>query len=187
MLYFGISRTFVRGVPAILSLLNLDTDELKSLATVIVALAIGAVIAAAWSIYDKRYIGSLVRRLLCEGCTSAETAKTLYELGFDDKLGIRRALRDGGILSGWVACVETEKGIEAEKSIEGDTAASKKIKKGTAVDMDTAHYYVPLEIAGKAEEKFSSKGTGITGIITVLAVVFLVLLLCAILLPKLSG
>lgn len=197
ILFFGMSRTHVRGVPAILALFDLDTDELKSLATVIVALAVGAVIAALWSIYDKRYIGGLVRRLLDEGCTSAETAKTLYELGFDDKLGVRHALREGGMLSRWVvsAEAETESGDKSESGSEDDISGNagqknkgkRRTKRGNTVDMDTAHYYVPLDIAGRAREKFSSKGTGAAGVIIVLAVVLAVLLLFAILLPRLSG
>lgn len=53
--------------------------------------------------------------------------------------------------------------------------------------MDTAHYYVPLELADEARAKFSSKGSNAVGMVMVIAVLAAVLVLSAVFLPKLLG
>lgn len=206
MMFVGLSRLTGRAGESVLALLDLGGGELGTLAVVMIAMAVGAVIAAAWSIYDRRYIGGLVRRMLDEGCTSAEAAKTLYEFGADDKLGIRRALREGGMLSRWVRCAEADviagaDAVEADVVTGADAADAERQSDGsenggrrsqskaakTGVDMDTAHYYVPPELADEARAKFSSKGSNAVGMVMVIAVLAAVLVLSAVFLPKLLG
>lgn len=203
MMFIGLSQLAWRAGESVLALLDLGGGDLGTLAVVMIAMAVGAVIAAAWSIYDRRYIGGLVRRMLDEGCTSVEAAKTLYELGADDKLGIRRALREGGMLSRWVRCAEADvtagddaaeadvtAGADAERQSDGSENGGRRSQSkaaNTGVDMDTAHYYVPPDLADEARAKFSSKGSNAVGMVMVIAVLAAVLVLSAVFLPKLLG
>ena len=150
---------------------------------VIIAMAIGIILASLWSLYDKRYLGSFARKLLDEECTSPESAKTLYELGFDDKLGVRLSLKRGSTYTRWVVCVEREE-YEAEmqkkrEEFEAAHANEKKPPKFKEIpfseDLDTMHYYIPEDKAEAARTKFSAKGSNWLGIAIILVVLVILL------------
>ncbi len=156
------------------------------------AFAAGIVLASLWSVYNKRYLGSLVRKLLDEGASSPETAKNLYEIGFDDKLGVRLALRRGHTYSGCVVCVEEEEYLfemqRKKEEFEAAHAGEKKKPKfkypAFKPDLDVMHYYIPEEKAFSAETRFSAKGANITGIFIVLILLAIILIAATILVPK---
>ncbi|MBE6548545.1 MAG: hypothetical protein E7667_06710 [Ruminococcaceae bacterium] len=175
--------------------LNFDGDSVMSIIRVIIGIAIGVVLASAISVYDKRYLGSFVRKLISSECTSAENAKTLYELGFDDKLGVRFALWRGYTYSRWVICVEEEeynkrmeeKRLEFEKAHEGEKRPPKFKAKPFKQDIDTMRYYVPEERCDAAQTKFSAKGSNGLGIFIVLLVTAIILCVAIFALPKIFG
>ena len=171
---------------------DFGADGASAVLRVIFALAAGIVLASLWSVYNKRYLGSLVRKLLEEGATSAEDAKNLYELGFDDKLGVRFALRRGHTYSGCVVCVEEEQYLaemQAKKEeFEADHADEKKKPKFKyppfKPDLDVMHYYIPEDKQFAAETRFSAKGANLTGIFIVLILLAIILIAATILVPK---
>ena len=159
---------------------------------VIFALAAGIVLASLWSVYNKRYLGSLVRKLLAENATSSDNAKNLYELGFDDKLGVRFALRRGHTYSGCVVCVEEEhylaemqtKKEEFEATHAGEKRKPKFKHPPFKPDLDVMHYYIPEDKVFSAETRFSAKGANLTGIFIVLILLAIILIAATILVPK---
>ncbi len=159
---------------------------------VVFALSAGIVLATLWSVYNKRYLGSLVRKLLEEGASSPETAKNLYEIGFDDKLGVRFALRRGQTYSGCVVCVEEEQYLaemQAKKEEFDSTHAGEKKKPKFKYppfepDLDVMHYYIPEEKQFAAETRFSAKGANFMGIFIVLILLAIILIAATILVPK---
>ncbi len=167
-------------------------DGASAILRVVFAIAAGVVLASLWAVYNKRYLGGLVRKLLSEGASSPETAKNLYELGFDDKLGVRFALRRGHTYSGCVVCVEEEQYLarmQAKKEeFEAAHAGEKKKPKFKyppfKPDLDVMRYYIPEEKAFAAETRFSAKGANITGIFIVLILLAIILIAATILVPK---
>lgn len=167
-------------------------DGASAILRVIFAFAAGIVLASLWSVYNKRYLGGLVRKLLSESATSPESAKTLYDIGFDDKLGVRFALRRGHTYSGCVVCLEEEQYLSEmqRKKEEFDEAHAGEKKKPKfkyppfKPDLDVMHYYIPEEKAFSAETRFSAKGANVTGIFIVLILLAIILIAATILVPK---
>ena len=159
---------------------------------IIFAFAAGIVLASIWSVYNKRYLGGLARKLLSEGASSPETAKNLYEIGFDDKLGVRHALRRGHTYSGCVVCVEEEEYLaqmqRKKQEFEAAHADQKKKPKfkypAFKPDLDVMHYYIPEEKQFVAETRFSAKGANFIGILIVLILLAIILIAATILVPK---
>jgi gas vesicle protein len=92
--------------------IDMGTGSLISLRTIIFGLTIGIVIAAACSIFNKRYVGDFVRKVIYEECFSKESAKTLYELGYQKDPAIRGMVKTGGSLSRVIHCVEEDEYME---------------------------------------------------------------------------
>ncbi len=167
-------------------------DGASAILRVVFAIAAGVVLASLWAVYNKRYLGSFVRKLLAEGATSSDNAKNLYELGFDDKLGVRHALRRGHTYSGCVVCVEEEQYLaemqEKKEEFEAAHADEKKKPKFKyppfKPDLDVMHYYIPEDKAFSAETRFSAKGANLTGIFIVLILLAIILIAATILVPK---
>ena len=167
-------------------------DGANTVLRVIFAFAAGIVLACLWSVYNKRYLGSFVRKLLSEGATSPEAAKNLYEIGFDDKLGVRFALRCGHAYASCVVCLEQEQYLaEMErKKQEFDAAHAGEKKKPKfkyppfKPDLDVMHYYIPENKAFWAETRFSAKGANFTGVFIVLILLAIVLIAATIAVPK---
>ena len=67
---------FSPEIPA-LDNFDLGTGTLVSLKNILVGLTLGLILASFITIYNKRYIGRFVRKLLSEECISHESAKTL--------------------------------------------------------------------------------------------------------------
>ena len=154
---------------------------------IIIGLCVGIIIASLCNLFNKRYVGDFVRKLLSEGCTDQGSAKTLDELGYNKKLGIYWVIRTGGSLTGWVRCVEEDEFVaELEKRREefNETHASDKkkpkFKEPTFKrDLKTMHFYLPEEKKISAEIKFDPKGATWGGVLLVTVVsIALCLALC---------
>ena len=156
--------------------LSLGSGSLISLGGVIIGIAIGIVIAAICTVYNKRYIGDFVRKLIYEECFDAGSAKTLYELGYLKSAGVRDVIKSGGSLSRWVRCVEEDDFLsELEKSRQAfDEEHKNDIKKPKFKeiefkrDLNTMHFYLPRDKKYAAEIKFDDKGTSWGAVILVI-------------------
>lgn len=158
----------------------------------IFAIAAGIILASLLALYNKRYLGSFVRKLLAEQASSPENAKTLYELGFDDKLGVRFALRRGHTYSGCVVCVEEEeyysemqkKREEFELAHEGEKKKPRFKYPPFKPDLDVMRYYIPDDKQFAAETRFSAKGSNWTGIFIILILLAIALIIAVFAVPK---
>lgn len=164
--------------------ISLGTGTLVTLKTVIIGLTIGLIFASFITIYNKRYLGGFIRRLLGEECLGADSAKTLDELGYSKSLGVRMAIRSNGTLVRWVRCVEEDyfnaemeqKRAEFEEAHKNDQKPPKFKEIEFKRDLKTMHFYIPEEKKYAADIKFDAKGANWRSFILVTVVS---ILLCA--------
>lgn len=164
-------------------------NPLATYRMIIIAIALGLIIATV-AIFTKRKVsGSLIRELYKTKAFSAEDAKTLGELGLADKISLKNSLRFGS-LKRMVGCVEKDehdrKMLDAIEENVGESAtkeqkdggkASKSAKKAVITDYiphpERDRYYLPRDRAESLERLFSEKGSGALSL--VLTLVFCIL------------
>lgn len=179
-----IESTYFSPEMPYLENISFGTGTLVTLRTIIIGLTIGVIAASFLTVYDKRYIGGFIRRMIDEGCVGTDGAKTLDELGFLKHVAVRSAIRSGGNLSLWVRCVEEDEFLlEQDKKRAQFEEAHKDDKKPPRFkavefrrDCSTMHFYIPEEKKELAERKFNPKGANL---LSVLLVCVIALLLCA--------
>ncbi len=149
---------------------------------IIVGLSIGLIIAALCNLFNKRYVGNFIRKMLKEECFDRERAKTLEELGYQKSLGISWVIKSGGSLTRWVRCAEEDDFFaELENKRQSFSEAHSSDKKSAKFkepqfkrDLKTMHFYIPEEKKYAADIKFDAKGANVIGVIfvTVAAIAF---------------
>lgn len=180
--------------------------NLVNIHVIVFGIFIGVFVASFYMVYVKNFVGAFVRKLLAEGCLSAETGKTLAELGFAKNIFVKLALR-GTLLTGTVSRAETceaakeksktlESGGENDSPTENDILAKdsetkdgepekgsgesprNEQTKSVAKHADTAstRYYVKEEKKYVAEMRFNARGSGWPTLLFVL----LISILCVI-------
>lgn len=146
--------------------ISFGTGTLISLKMILIGITLGLIFASFITIYNKRYIGGFIRKLLKEGCHDASSAKTLEELGYSKKLGIKYALRAGSPLSRWARCIEEDefianiekKRLEFEEAHKDEKKAPKFEEAEFKRNVKTMHFYIPEEKRIAADIKFDAKG-----------------------------
>lgn len=136
----------------------------------ILGIAIGLIVAAGISSYLKAVHGGFIRRLLSDGCTSAETAKSLSELGFFHNISIRNQLRSGGTFGALVRSVDAA----------GEPASA-------ATNLSVARFYIPEDLRDRAEIRYDRKGSGAPALILTIALTVIGAALLCYFLPQLLG
>ncbi len=174
--------------PEIPQLDNFDfgTGTLISLKTILVGLTIGLILASFITIYNKKYIGSFVRKLLAEECLDKKSAKTLAELGYLKSLGVRQAIKSDKPLSRWIKCVEEDefyeemerKRAEYEEAHKDNPKAAKFKEAAFKRDVATMHFYVPEDKKYTIDVKYDAKGANwvsfiLVAVISIAACAFL--------------
>ena len=176
-IYFSIDLPYLENF-------SIKSGGLVSIRGIIIGIAGGIVIAAACTVYNKRYIGSFVRRVISCRCFDAASAKTLDELGYLKSAGVRGVIKSGGSLSRWVKCAEEDeffaeiekKRAEFEEAHKDDAKKPKFVELEFKRDLNTMHFYIPEEKKYAAEIRFEDKGANF-GVLIV--VIIAALLLCA--------
>lgn len=175
--------------------ITLSSNQFFSAQSIIIALFLGVMIAAALSLFQKRTLGDLVRALDRDGCTTPEKAKTLAELGLLRNSAIKQDLRRGASLRRVVRCVgEEEYTAEQEqkrKIFEAEQAAKQNRRERGKwkeipyrYDFSTDRFYIPEDLVYGASVQFDKKGTNpLTLVFTVVACIAL-MMLCCYLLPE---
>ena len=92
---------------------------------IIIGLTIGIIIASFSTIFNKRYVGDFIRKMIYEDCLDAKRAKTLYELGYKKSPAIRGMIKSGGTLSRWVRCVEEDEFLTKVNKMREEFACQK--------------------------------------------------------------
>lgn len=145
---------------------SVQSNALVSFRWIIIGITIGIIIAAICTVYNKRYIGDFVRKVIYEECFDKDSAKTLYDLGYLKSPGVRGVIKSGGSLSRWIRCVEEDEFLaQVEKTREEFDQAHKDEPKPPKFqepefkrDCNTMHFYLPEEKKYAAEIRFEDKG-----------------------------
>ena len=158
-----------------------------TLRNIILALALGIIIAVCTTAYTRVNIGGFVRKLIAEGCLSEASAKNLSELGYFHSTGVRRALKKSTSLGMVVRragdstptadasqndgeMLVNEQADTADFAMENDEDklesnktpaenATHVAKQGEKIDFLTAKFYVPEDLRTRAEIRFNPKGS----------------------------
>ena len=142
---------------------------------IIEAMIVGFVIASGYIYYNKTLLGSLVRRLLSEGCLNMQSAKTLSELGFAKNPFIKLSLRPGTSLCSIVSCAD------ASFYEIGKRSGGKKEKK----DFSAFRFYVSEEKYSKAERMYEDSGVTALAVLATAIIFLIVAVICYFTLPDL--
>lgn len=127
------------------------------------SLTVGFILAGILIIYHKRIIGKLVRKLLAEGANSPEKAKTLRELNLHKNIFIRMSLKsETSALSKLV--------FEAEDDVKFDEKFHVIPTERKKRDLETARFYIPMEITYRAQIRYEKKNTGILELIFLIVI-----------------
>lgn len=172
--------------------INVYASEMKMICSLILGLCIGIIIAAFLSLFTKRTLGDFVRRVIEREALSPETAKTLDELDYFDKLIIRRAVAKSVSLRRVLRCREEEE-FYAEQKIKREEHAKKraedrKIGKFKEVeykiDPDRDHFFIPEDLKYTAEIKFDKKGATLRAAIATSVIVVIAFFAIMLALPE---
>ena len=143
-------------------------DSLVTVGMVVLGLFIGSIIACVVMMYNRKLLGTVVRKILAQEITTRQSAKTIEELGYKKNVFIRGFFRDSESLRRVVKCVEEEDFYAEQKSekeeLDEERAKNKKLPKFKEqiyrVDVDTDHFYIPEDLRDVAEKRFNKKGSG---------------------------
>jgi hypothetical protein len=157
---------------------------------IVIAIAAAIIISSISAIINKTVLGGFVRAVIKDEALSPESAKTLEELGYDEKLVIRRSVRKSINLRSVIRCVEEEQYNERtrlareEYDKNPDPHKPKFVDAPYQIDPDNDHFYIPEENKYKADMKFDKRGTswGMFWVIIIITVIFSIALLVS--LPK---
>ena len=161
--------------------INVYASELKMICSIILGFCAGIIVAAFLSLFTKRTLGDFVRRVIEREALSPDTAKTLDELDYLDRLIIRRAVAKSVSLRRVLKCREeeefyaaqNEKREEHEKKRAEDRSVKRFKETEYKIDADNDHFFVPEELKYMAEIKFDKKGATLRAAIatSILAVI----------------
>lgn len=184
------------SLSGVLSMFGIETQyeylgngagAMTSLPMIILGIFIGLALAAFASVFNKQVLGDFVRELLREEALSAESAKTLAELGYERKTVIRYSVRKGVNLRRVVRCREEEEYLAAIEAKREEYEEKRKNNKSLprfkaeafCVNADEHHFYIPEKMKYMADIKFEKKGSTWLGafvFLLVLAIAFLLLM-----------
>ena len=142
--------------------ISFTAADAQLLEWIILALAIGAVLASLLMLYHQSVPGSLVRALLRAEAHSPEKALTLADLGLDRAL-IRLELHRGAVTKKFVLATEAADG-------EGES-----------------RYYIPEELRYRAAVRYEKKGNGPISVLLTAALALAMAFLLTRLIPLALG
>ena len=145
---------------------SLWTDTVTTLDKVVWSIFIGIVIASLMLWYNRRVVGAVVRVLNRDRIHSPQKAKTLGEMGLNNRF-IRNALKRSDSVLRKTVYTECTK------------------KKLTEKDFDEVKFYIPEELRHKSHYKYLSNNTTLPIILIFIVVMFILALLCIKYIPEL--
>lgn len=173
--------------------LSLTVSDFKMICAIICGLCIGMIIAIFASLYTKKILGDVVRAAIAADALSPESAKTLDELGFADKLLMRRAVAKSVSLRRVLKCREEEAFI-AELNEKREEYAKKREENRKLPKFKESEYkirpsedafFVPEDLKYTAEIKFDKKGATLRSAIATTVIVIIAFIAVMIALPEL--
>ncbi len=165
---------------------NLTENALFSVPLIVIGIFVGIAIALFASVFTKRVLGGMVRKLLAEEALSADSAKTLDELGLGSHVLLCHAVKGNVSLRRVVYCREEDQFLQEQEEQKQASPSPKKFKsKPFRVDPKMHHFYIPEEQKETAAAKFQEKGTSIVSLCVLLIVLVVLLTVILFALPKL--
>lgn len=178
-------------LPDVLLYINFSfKNSTMSLAVIIWGLCAGMLVGGILSIYNKRYLGGVVRALLDTEGLSPERAKTLEELGLSSKWGRRRALQDGKVLRKCIAVANRDQCLIPAKPGKKWSRTLRRFFTGSAekkpkLDIDRARLYVLEEKKYHAQVRYTKKGSSPAFILVGGILLLVIAILATIFIPEL--
>ncbi len=178
-------------LPDVLLYINFSfKNSTMSLAVIIWGLCAGMLVGGILSIYNKRYLGGVVRALLDTEGLSPERAKTLEELGLSSKWGRRRALQDRKVLRKCIAVANRDQCLIPAKPGKKWSRTLRRFFTGSAekkpkLDIDRARLYVLEEKKYHAQVRYTKKGSSPAFILVGGILLLVIAILATIFIPEL--
>ena len=135
----------------------IGTSTAQTVRDVILALALGVILAALFTAYLRNTLGGFVRRLLSDGCDSPASAKTLSELGYFRSPSVRRELAKGTILRMVVHRVD-EISTDGEQNTAQNTASEPSAETVSEGETDAEKEVLEVQKSENNAESTAKKG-----------------------------
>lgn len=174
---------------------DLGSSSIINIHVIVFGIFIGVMLAAVYSIYTKKILGAFVRKLLAEGATAPEEAKTLDELGYSKNPAIIWGLK-GYTLGRVVNSIEKDEFIkstnEARLTYEANRKEAAKLGKRLpsfpepkfTKKVSECRYYIAEKNKYTAEMRFNDNGSGYGTFFFVLLIAFICVIIVYALLPQ---
>lgn len=167
--------------------LSLGANAAANAEMLVLAFAIGMILAAGISAFSRTRLSKFVRIFLREEIYTPEAAKTLMELGVFRDTSLRRELSRGVNLHRVIRCreeeehqlLQAERRAAYEEAHRDDPNAPAFVEEPFRMDFLTAHFYIPEELRYRADVRYTVRGTGLVPfLITAVAIIVLSALAC---------
>ena len=145
--------------------ISIGSGSLVTLQKIVLGIAVGIIIAAGMTCYDKNLLGSFVRKIVKEQALWPDKAKTLTELGFMRNGAVKASLKSPNKLGKIIRCVEKDayeqqvtQAREAYVTEHGNDEGF--FMPQYRLDFEKDHFYIPDEEHYRAEVRFENQGSG---------------------------
>ena len=174
---------------------DLGSSSIVNIHVIVFGIFIGVMLAAVYSIYTKKILGSFVRKLLADGVTAPEEAKTLDELGAAKNPAVILGLK-GYTLGRVVNSIEKDEFIKstnaARRAYEANRKDAAKLGKRLppfpepkfTKKVSECRYYIAEKNKYTAEMRFNDNGSGYGTFFFVLLIAFICVIIVYALLPQ---
>ncbi len=159
-----------------------------TLEIIVWSMFLGVIIGAFVILYNKSILGAFVRMLLETGANSPESAKTLEETGFSKNIFVKFSLQ---VKSTYRKIIQASP-VNVRNEITGDTIPPENSKKRITKKRRPAEpklselkFYIPQEMAIRAESIYSNNGTSLLIVIITIALFLTVAILSFTVIPDL--
>lgn len=130
-----------------------------SLAQIITAIMLGCILASAVMLYERRYLGGFIRKLLAVEAGNEESAKTLKELGYAKNGVLKMSLRSRDSAVRKLVRYTGEEHEDVSPVGEGAKPARQKMRDD--IDFEAARFYIPADLRNRAAVRYEAKGTNL--------------------------
>ncbi len=149
--------------------------QVSSIQTIVLAMAVGILIAALLSVYYRSLLGQFIRHLVKENAFSEEKALSLEQTPYGKNIFIRSALASGNAYGSVLYYTDGEK----TESIRPHG------KRPDKKQIEARKYFIPEELKYRAEFMFDKKGSNLPGLILSILAVAALVVFCLLVIPDL--
>ena len=147
---------------------NFDiSSHTTTLAQIIIGMMIGCILASFAVVYERQFLGRLVRALLQHEAQDEQSAKTFAELGCKCNGFVRYNLRrKDSALRKLIRYVDEDDGAEEDlpPEVTGKNARKPSFKP-ELIDFSTARFYIPVALRDRAAIRYDAKGSNLRTLI----------------------